>query len=744
MKRTFLGILVMGTIVGLGSAGVYYAQHKFAPQAKAGETAAEEDANPTPIPLARDEADPQTVAAATAPTSPFVDDAASEAVDEERYQTFANPGALADEEAAAADDPAMAADGGYESTEPEPYADDPAAGDIPDAADSQVAAVDDPYRAPSGGSPFVGGDEPAAAPSRYEAQPVAAQVPVEAEPAPAQYPPADVAPRRLDPSDTAADGYEAAPSSNPLRSAAAAPASAANDPYGDQGGYGTTEPYAAPTAAGAPGTIAPSSEPIGPLEGDDYPTPQPVGEGTGRPGDPQLNGAQSPALVIEKVAPPEIQIGKPAQFLIKVKNTGTATARGVEIHDEVPQGTQLIDTAPPATRGPDGTVVWELGSLKPGSEQTVEMQLMPTSEGEVGSVARVHFHSEASVRTTATKPMLNVEVYGPSKVLKGQQVTLRIKLSNPGSGAASGVLLTENVPQGLSHPQGKELEFEVGTLKPGESRELDLALVAAEAGMVTNSIKVTGDAKLESEALTEIEIVAPKLAVALAGPKRRYLERNATHSISISNPGTASAKDIDLVAVLPRNLKFVECNNGGQFDPNTHAVYWSLEELPPQETGTVKLTTLPLEAGDARLLIKGSSKDGLKDESEEVVSIEGLAAINFQLSDIKDPIEVGAETSYEIRVTNQGSKAASNVRLAALVPAGMKPLSAEGPVRHQIEGQYVRFEPLRQLAPKADTVFTIKVKAVQPGDQRVEVQVATDEIREPIAKQESTRVYGDE
>ncbi len=63
----------------------------------------------------------------------------------------------------------------------------------------------------------------------------------------------------------------------------------------------------------------------------------------------------------------------------------------------------------------------------------------------------------------------------------------------------------------------------------------------------------------------------------------------------MTNPGTASAKDIDLVAVLPRKLKFVSANNSGQFDAATHSVYWSLEELPPQETGTVKLTTLPLQ-----------------------------------------------------------------------------------------------------------------------------------------------------
>jgi hypothetical protein len=84
----------------------------------------------------------------------------------------------------------------------------------------------------------------------------------------------------------------------------------------------------------------------------------------------------------------------------------------------------------------------------------------------------------------------------------------------------------------------------------------------------------------------------------------------------------------------------------------------------------------------------------------------------------------------------------------------MKPLSGEGPVRHEIDGQRVWFEPLKQLAPKADTTYSIKVQALRPGDLRLKVQVITDEIKAeaqahgkapvPITKEESTRVYADE
>ncbi len=750
MKRTLLGLFVMGSLVGLGSVGVYFAQGKLARSNNAEETEFQDvpDRTPKPIAVAKSVAD-----SPAGRNSPFVGDSAPPA------SAAADPYDSTTQEVAPAD-AGYASYGGNGAAD---YADDiPDAGPLPtahDAAgasdryaeyDAQPAGAEQPSDIPDAdqmaaapmASPFAGRDaRPVEQPdpqSRYAERPAAAELPVEAADASGdQF--ADVPggePRRLEAAEPqpAANRYGSPPGGNPLRADV-------DSQYGQGANpYGTEPPQDAPATNAYPAEAAAAPLAGGATSFDNSASP----EGTGRPGEPQLNGQQAPSLVIEKVAPPEIQIGKPAQFVVKVKNVGTATAHEVEVHDTIPQGTQLLDTAPPSNRGANGELVWELGSLKPGDERTMEMQLMPTAEGEIGSVATVRFHAQASVRTLATKPMLAIEVLGPSKVMKGEPLSLRVKLSNPGTGAAAGVMLSETVPQGLSHAAGKDLEFEVGTLKPGEARELDLTLTAAEAGQVTNIIKADGDANLHAEAHTEIEVVAPLLQVSMTGPKRRYLERNATHNISVTNPGTAAAKNIDLVAVLPRNLKFVEANNGGQFDEATHAVYWNLEELPPHETGTVKLTTLPLEAGEARLMIKSSSQSGLKDEREEVVSIEGLAAINFQLSDIKDPIEVGAQTAYEIRVTNQGTKAASNVSLAALLPRGMKPLSAEGPVRYQIEGQRVLFEPLKTLAPKADTSFTIKVQAVEAGDQRVEVQVATDEIRDPISKEESTRVYGDE
>ena len=54
-------------------------------------------------------------------------------------------------------------------------------------------------------------------------------------------------------------------------------------------------------------------------------------------------------------------------------------------------------------------------------------------------------------------------------------------------------------------------------------------------------------------------------------------------------------------------------------------------------------------------------------EKVQPVIVEGIAAILFQTVDVTDPIEVGGETTDEIRVLNQGSKAATNASTTSCI-----------------------------------------------------------------------------
>ena len=242
----------------------------------------------------------------------------------------------------------------------------------------------------------------------------------------------------------------------------------------------------------------------------------------------------------------------------------------------------------------------------------------------------------------------------------------------------------------------------------------------------------------------QVKVVSPMLQVGIDGPKRRYLERKATFQVQVANPGTATAHDVELVARLPRGLKFVDTNNAGQYSSVEHAIFWSLAELPAQEMGTVELTATPVAMGEQRILVESSAEMGLADSTDHEMIVEGLAAMLFNVTDLTDPIEVGGQTTYEIHIVNQGSKTGTNLQLAALVPNGMVAINGEGPTRGIVDGQQVVFEPLARLAPQADAVYKIHVKGVSPGDKRIQIKLVSDDVSQPVLKEESTHVYSDE
>ncbi len=465
--------------------------------------------------------------------------------------------------------------------------------------------------------------------------------------------------------------------------------------------------------------------------------------GSGRPGESLLEGTQSPSITIQKLAPEEIQVGKRCTFAIRIHNNSQRTAQNVQIRDEVPLGTELVGTAPRATVS-GSEIIWDLGTLSPGEERTVEMELLPREEGELGSVATVTLSAQASAKSRCTRPELALRLTSKPQVHVGQQHIVQIEISNPGSGKATGVMLLETIPNGVSHEAGPSLEFEVGTLQPGENRRMELILTAEQAGRINNVMTARADASLEVEESCEFEVIAPELQLSVEGPQRRFLERPATYRVIVDNPGTAAAKDVQLVTHLPRGMQFVSANNMGEYDTATHSVHWSLAELPASEHGTVELVALPIESGVQTLKIATKARQGLEDRTDKQVLVEGLSALMFEVIDVKGLIEIGGETTYEIRVQNQGSKAATNVQIVAIMPAGIRPTSGQGETRHSIQGERVLFAPLPQLAPKAETTFRIQAQGVRPGDQRVRVQITSDDLQQPITKEVSTRVYADE
>ena len=111
--------------------------------------------------------------------------------------------------------------------------------------------------------------------------------------------------------------------------------------------------------------------------------------------------------------------------------------------------------------------------------------------------------------------------------------------------------------------------------------------------------------------------------------------------------------------------------------------------------------------------------------------------------DSEDPIEVDGLTEYVIRVSNDGTKAATGVRVVATLLGDLEPIEATGPGGHRVENLAIEFEPLAKLGPGEEAVYRISARGRRAGDQRVQVQLVSEDHPTPIIKEEVTSVYDD-
>src|SRR5205807_2138623 len=137
---------------------------------------------------------------------------------------------------------------------------------------------------------------------------------------------------------------------------------------------------------------------------------------------------------------------------------------------------------------------------------------------------------------------------------------------------------------------------------------------------------------------------------------------------------------------------------------------------------------------------------GLRDETEVATRIKGLPGLLMELVDVQDPVEVGKDLSYEIRLTNTGTKTETNLQVICLIPEKLEFRGTKSSVNtpFKVEGRKLIFEPIPKLAPRADVLIRVNVLCLQAGDVRFHAQVTADGLESPVLREESTRVFGDD
>jgi len=230
---------------------------------------------------------------------------------------------------------------------------------------------------------------------------------------------------------------------------------------------------------------------------------------------------------------------------------------------------------------------------------------------------------------------------------------------------------------------------------------------------------------------------APHVELTKKCPNLRYVGRDATFELGVTNRGTATALNVVVTDNLPAGVEFLNADNNGQREGNS--VVWRLGNLEAGQSRTLKINVRCNQITTVRNTAKVSYCAEAQAACE--FPVKGVAAILLECVDDPDPVEVGNQTTYTITVTNQGSETGTKITVECILPAEEEFVKAGGATDAKADGKTVKFAPLPTLAPKAKAVFTVTVKGVKEGDARFRVNLTSDQIETPVMETESTHVY---
>ena len=446
-----------------------------------------------------------------------------------------------------------------------------------------------------------------------------------------------------------------------------------------------------------------------------------------------------------------------------------------------------------------GRNAWTISQLEPGETRTIRVTASSENEGDQQMCLMVKSFTPAlCVTTTFTKPELQVAVDLPEKANVCEPFEIEYYIKNTGTGAVETLTVQSDLPEGLTLEDGsRKVNFDVDGLEPDQVRKFAATVMAKEPGEYSTRGIVTAPGGLTARSKKwSVDVRAAELAVAIDGPNRVHIDREATYTVRVSNNGDATARDASLMLRFPQSVGLVSTgqvqksdetvassdSQGGNGAQTRTAAYrgdgssqengreqegdgqtasessgdqasepadeqWDLGDLGPGETREVQVTLRPDEARKMQIEAVARHMCGGEEKSEPVDTIAGTSteviavpALAIGVIDMQDPVDVDSNVTYRIVLENEGTAAAKQLEVRVEVPEQYEYVDGNGTTDVNAEEGTLTFAPVESLSAGDKATWEVRFQAKDTGQVRLPVHVTSNGSTQPIRAEEPTRL----
>jgi uncharacterized repeat protein (TIGR01451 family) len=442
-------------------------------------------------------------------------------------------------------------------------------------------------------------------------------------------------------------------------------------------------------------------------------------------------------LLVEKTVPAEVLAGQKFDYAYKVSNLTDYPISMVTLMDRVSANFSGGDADPKATDTRDGVATWQLGNLGPRESKDIHVKGSSAEEGTITTCGWATYMPVLCQDVKVVKANIQLVKTAPAEVLMCDPIPVTLTVKNNGSSSLTGVTVSDTLPDGLSSDGKNSLSFDAGNLGPGEAKDFRFNAVAGRIGQFVNNAQANSAQGVTATASSTTVVHAPVLTVACAAPDTRYMGRSFDVSFTVNNTGDAPAAGTVLEVAVPNGLKATGASNGGQIGAGK--ITWNLGSVGVNSAQNVTANFSGETAGSFSFNPTASGTCAKAVSSTCQTALKGVAAILLEKSDDPDPVGVNEQTTYTVRVTNQGFADDNNVKVVVTIAAELAPVSATGD--GVISGQTITFPVVPRLPAKEAVTYRIVAKGVKTGDGRTRFELNSDMLQSPVVAEESTHVY---
>jgi uncharacterized repeat protein (TIGR01451 family) len=271
-------------------------------------------------------------------------------------------------------------------------------------------------------------------------------------------------------------------------------------------------------------------------------------------------------------------------YTVTATNNGPANATGVVVTDVLPTGLTFVSATPSQGTYTSATGAWAVGNLANAASATLGITATVTrAEAIVNQATRTGGNETDPNRANNTgtvsingATLADVQVQETADNLtptNGQNVTFTVTAHNAGPGNATGVVITDNLPAGLTFVSATASQgayanatgvWTVGAINNGATATLTVVMTVTSTLPTTRVVNKTAqvepdiEVSNDSDSVTLNDAGSADLALSMVASQEPVsIGTTFTYTIVAANHGPATATNVTVTDTLPAGLTFV-------------------------------------------------------------------------------------------------------------------------------------------------------------------------------------------